>query len=227
VAVALAVLSLIGDVVPEGLRWSVVLASLGLLVYRLTLVDSEVDVEAVLRSRLAYEEVTFPSRLRGARTVWIFGPSAVNLLSGTAANELHRTVLSRADGLLRVLVLDPGATDAVALASRQLDDGLDHPAKPLAAGLADTLDLLTTIETWRKQGDFEYRLAPLNPGFSILAIDPKEKQGVIIVEFHGCHNESTESRMHIELGRRSSEHWYEYWIDQFEALWEMSRRQHD
>ena len=222
-AILLATLSLFGDLVSTNVRWSVALAALGLLVYRITLPDAPGDFDAVLRSRIAFEDTTFVSRLRTARTVWVFGPSAVNLLSGSMANELRRTVLSRNDGSVHVAVLDPAAAEAVALAARHLDEALDYPTKKLPQALADTVEQLANVASWDTPGTFEYRLADFNPGFSLVAVDPRSRQGTLIVEFHGYHNESTESRMHIELRRRDSEHWYEYWTDQFETLWEASR----
>jgi len=222
VAMVLAVLTLLGKG-DDDLRWSAVLAALAILVYRITLPEARGDVDAVLQSRVAFNDTTFASRLRSARTLWVFGPSAINVLGGSTGNELRRTILARADGMVRVAVLDPDAPEAVALAARQLDEALDYPMKSLAASLADAVLQLDTIAAWDTPGSFEYRFAGFNPGFSLIGIDPESRDGVLIVEFHGYHNESTESRMHVELTRRASQHWYDYWLDQFQSLWNAAR----
>jgi hypothetical protein len=46
---------------------------------------------------------------------------------------------------------------------------------------------------------------------------------VVIVEFHGFHNQVTNTRMHIELRRADSEQWYAYWLEQFERIWQAAR----
>jgi len=223
VAVLLAALSLFGGLVDEDVRWSVVLAALGLLVYRLTLPEPAGDADALLLSRTAFEETTFASRLRTARNVWIFAPSAANLLTASTADELRRTVLARSDGAVRIAVLDPAATSAVDLAARQLDDAVDFPMQKLREALATTESRLAAMSEWEVPGSLAVRYAAYSPGFSLVAVDPYEKHGVLIVEFHGFHNESTGSRMHLELHRRDTEHWYAYWTDQFETLWSASR----
>ncbi len=43
------------------------------------------------------------------------------------------------------------------------------------------------------------------------------------VEFHGFHNQVTNTWMHIELTRAESEQWYGYWIEQFERIWQAAR----
>lgn len=222
VALALALLTLLGGG-SDDVRWSVALAALGILVYRVTLPERTGDVDAILQSRAAFADTTLSSRFREARTLWVFGPSAVYVLGGSTGSVLRKTILARPDGVARVAVLDPEATDLVALTARHLDDGLDYGMKRLPEALAETVTLLERIAGWDTAGSFEYRYAPVNPGFSLVGIDPEERHGVLIVEFHGFHNESTESRMHIELTRPLSEHWYAYWLDQFTSLYQTSR----
>ena len=223
IAVVLAVLSLVGDVVSEDVRWATALAALGLLVYRETSPEEVSNLDAFLHSRVIFDDTTFGSRLRTAKAVWVFAPSAVNLLTGATADDLRRTVLAQPDGVVRIAVLDPKATAAVELAAQQLDGKVDFQVHDLPQALDSTLARLRSVSAWETQGSLEYRFAAFNPGFSLVAVDPYEKTGVLIVEFHGFHNESTASRMHIELRRSMSEHWYEYWIDQFEHLWDSSR----
>jgi hypothetical protein len=223
VSIVFAGLSLLGDLAGDDLRWAAVLAALGLLVYQVTLPDEIGDLDRVLLTRAAFGDTTIGARLKDARVLWVFAPSAVNLLTPTTADDLRRTVFARPDGVVQIAVLDPSAPAAVALAARQLDDNTDYPAHELTAALDTTVARLTVIAGWNTPGGLDLRFAAFNPGISLVAIDPHDKDGVVIVEFHGVHNESDVSRMHLELRRRMSEHWYDYWIDQFEHLWAAAR----
>jgi hypothetical protein len=41
----------------------------------------------------------------------------------------------------------------------------------------------------------------------------------VLVEFHAYKNLATPNRMNLELTRKTSERWYDYWYEQFEAMW--------
>jgi hypothetical protein len=222
-SVALAVLSLVSDLVGEEIRSAVVLAALGLLTYQIALPERSHDLDAVLHSRASFDDTTFNSRLTNASEVWIYGPSAINLLSVDTADYMRKTVLARRDGAVRVMVLDPSDREVVALAARQLDDSTVYPTVDLERALDMTVDKLEMMDTWSVSGDFQYRYLPFNAGFSMVAIDPHLRHGLLIVEFQAFHNESTASRMHLELTRQSSERWYVYWRNQFEHLWNAAR----
>ena len=221
VSLCLTVLSLIGDIVGDDVRWSVVLAALTLLVYRITVADPD-HPDTVLRDRTAFDRRPFASRLGDAREVWIFGPAATNLLTEETANHLRSTVLRRKNGLVRVIVLDPSDTAAVEIASRQLDESLDYPVGSLRRALPEKVGLLELMSRWDVAGELAFRFAPYNPGFSLVAVDPSDADGTVMVEFHGFHNESTASRMHIELTPAESARWFAYWVDQFEHMWKAS-----
>lgn len=217
-----AVLSTVGDVLPEDVRWAALFAGVGLLVYRLTLPGEAAGAQPLL-DRVSFDDVPFISRLDRAREVWVFAPSAVNLLNPRTCHALRATVLAKPDGIVRVVLLDPDQPDGVRLAARQLDDAVDYPIQQLRPALQTTLDQLRTMRSWPVAGSLAYRLLDFSPGFSLVAIDPSERHGKIIVEFHGFHNESTLSRMHIELGRAQSRHWYTYWLDQFDHIWQAAK----
>ena len=220
IAFALAVLSLIGDVVPDYLRWAALLAGVGLLVLHVTIpTPSEGVADELLRDRFAFDAEPITDRLKGAKEVWIFAPSAVNILSVHNCEILRTGLLKRSDGTVRVVVLNSGNDDAVRLATLQLDDSLDYPMQDFGDSLRTTMRLLGTMASWQVSGSFEYRFIDYNPGFSLVAIDPSTRDGRLIVEFHGFHNEATSSRMHIEISRKQSDHWYAYWSDQFNRIW--------
>jgi hypothetical protein len=218
-ALVFAVLSLIGDVLPDGPRWAALLGGVGLLVYRITLPEHTGTAENLLGDRARFETTPFSSRLDRTREVWIFAPSAVNLLNPQNCEALRSKVLQRRDGVVRIVVLDPDQETSVRLAARQLDDSVDYPVQTLAPSLAATVRQLQLMTAWKVLGSIEYRFLDYNPGFSLVAIDPGGRSGKVIVEFHAFHNEATTSRMHMELSRADSERWYAYWTDQFDHIW--------
>jgi hypothetical protein len=223
VALIFAVLSIVGDVLPEDLRWAALFSGIALLVYRLTLPSDSGTADDLLLDRASFDDKPFTGLLDHAREVWIFAPSAVNLLNPRTCQALRSTVLNKTDGLVRIVVLDPDETEAIRLATKQLDDSIDFPMQRLGASLATTLEQLRLMRSWSVTGSLAYRLLDYNPGFSLVAIDPGHRHGKVIVEFHGFHNESTLSRMHIELTQSGSRHWYAYWIDQFDHIWQTAK----
>ncbi len=220
VAFVLAVVSVVGYG-SDQLRWTVVLAALGLLVLRISIPETspEASLDDVLRDRFAFDSVPLSDRFRDAREVWIFAPSAVNLLSTHNCQLLRNGPLSRDGGIVRVVVLDPSRDAAVDLATLQLDDSLDYPMQNFRTSLETTVGKLEVMTRWPVVGSFQYRMLAYNPGFSLVAIDPSARGGRLIVEFHAFYNEATSSRMHVEFTRKQSDRWYTYWSDQFERIW--------
>jgi hypothetical protein len=221
VAFVLAGLSLVTDIVPDQVRWAALLAGVGILVLRITIPESSArTIDDLLNDRFAFDANPLTDRLKNGKEVWVFAPSGVNLLSAHNCEILRTGPLSRTGGVVRVVVMDPAQEAAMQLARRQLDDALDYPVQDFKASLQTTVRLLSTMAAWQVNGSFEYRFLDYNPGFSLVAIDPSSRNGRIIVEFHGFHNEATSSRMHIEIARNQSDHWYGYWTDQFNRIWE-------
>lgn len=223
VAFVLAVVSVVGYG-SDQLRWTVVLAALGLLVLRISVPETgpEASLDELLLDRFAFDAVPLADRLRDAREVWIFAPSGINLLSSHHCELLRAGPLSRAGGIVRVVVLDPSRDAALDLATQQLDGALDYPMQNFRAALAATVGKLQVMARWPVAGSFQYRMLAYNPGFSLVAIDPSSRGGRLIVEFHAFSNEAASSRMHVEITRKQSDHWYTYWADQFERIWAAS-----
>jgi hypothetical protein len=220
VAFGLAILSLVPDLVPDALKWAAVLGGIGLLVLRITIPDTHAgSADELLNDRFAFDKTPFADRVEGASEVWVFAPTGINLLSAHNCELLRNKVLAKPDGMLRVVSLDQSNQLAVQLAVRMLDDSLDYPIQDFRDSLATTERQLRAMHTWKVRGSFDYKLLDYNPGFSLVAVDPTSRNGQIIVEFHGFHNEATSSRMHIELTRQQSERWYGYWTEQFQGIW--------
>jgi hypothetical protein len=221
IAFVFAMLALVGDILPERSSLAVLLAGVGLLVYRITLPDRQAGVaDDLLNDRTSFEDQPFPGRLRTAHELWVFAPAGVNLFSPHHCDTLRTTLMNDPNGVVRAVVMDLAEEAAVQLAMRQLDDSLDYPLQIFRSSLEATIQQLRRMAGWDVKGSFEYRLIGYNPGFSLVAIDPGSRNGVVIVEFHAFHNEVTTARMHIELTRSDSEHWYAYWLDQFDHIWQ-------
>jgi hypothetical protein len=219
-----AVLSMAGDILSDNARWAVLLIGVGVLVFRVTLPDHyDGSADDVLKDRTAFEDKPLSARLREASELWIFAPSAINLLPPQNCDTIRTTILAKSEGVVRVAVLDPAAETAVQFATRQLDDSLDAPSEVFRSSLDATVGQLQRMAAWQERGSFQYRLAAYSPGFSLVAIDPGARHGVVIVEFHGFHNQVTNTRMHIELTRAISEQWYLYWLGQFERIWQTAQ----
>jgi hypothetical protein len=222
-ALTFAVLSLLSAKVSDEMRWAVVLAGIGVLVFGMTLPPQEtINLDSHLHDRSRFDEAPLYKRLVSAHEVCVFAPSAANLLSAAHCDILRRTVLARPDGALRVVVLDPDNENAIQHAERFLDDTVDFPGQRLRESLATTLRQLTTMSRWSVPGSVSWRLADVNPGFSLVGIDMNTPTGVVIIEFHGAHNVAVVGRMHMEITRKMTDRWYSYWTDQFEALWAAS-----
>lgn len=223
IVVVFAALGVVGDVVPDGLKWSAVFAGLGILLLRMALPPRPAaTTDSVLVDREAFVNTPFSSRLRNAKQVWIFAPSAINLLSTENCTALREFVLDKGSGDVRIAVLDPGNTAAVDLAIRHLDAAA-YPLQSFREVLATSVKQLRKMAGWTVAGNFTYRFADYNPGFGLVAINPSHRDGRIIVEFHGYGTDSIGSRMHISLTRADSDHWFQYWLDQFEQLWKAAR----
>jgi len=222
-AFVFAVLSVISDVVPDDMRWAVLFAGIALLVYRLTLPGDAGAVDEVLLDRSSFDSMPFADRLAGAEEVWVYAPSAVNLLDLRTSEALRCKVLARKEGVVRIVVLDPDQPEGVRVAVKQLDQSVDYPVHRLESSLVRTIEQLRLMMAWPVPGSLRYRLLDYNPGFSLVAVDPGRRHGRVIVEFHAFHNETTTSRMHIELSRSDSPRWFAYWVDQFDLIWHAAR----
>jgi hypothetical protein len=219
VAFVFAVLTLIGADLPNGIRWSLVFAALGLLVLRSAVaVSPSSPVEEAFLDRTAYVANPIADDLLTAKEVWIFAPTAANFLTAERCELLRKGPLNRADGSVRVVVLDESDPGRLEMLAEQLDQLLDFPVQEVTDDLRQTHQRLRAMAGWRLNGTFAYGTLPFSPGFSIVAIDPASAGGHVIVEFHGFHNDTITSRMHIRL-TRANLRWYLYWLDQFDAIW--------
>jgi hypothetical protein len=207
-AVILAVLGVLDDAVPDDWKLAAILAALALLVFNSTRPERDlVDLDTVLLDRQSFG--AFQEVIRGKKTLWIYGPSAINVLRDSP--HIKRELLDRG-GEVRVIIQDLGAAEGMGILAEQIDKTID-----LENSIRMSMDILKGMKKW---GNMEYRLLPFNPGFSLVVVDPDGRDGKVIVEFFGYNNELITERMHIEITRQQSQHWFEYWAKQYEIMWE-------
>lgn len=210
-AAALIIFTIVGSPSPRVFN-AVTLACLAFLVFSTTrqrAASQAGGVAEVLRDRDSY--ASFEQLLEGATELWMYAPSAVNVLR-RHGGDLRRWLA--AGGRARVVVHDPAA-GAIDTLVTQLDEDNDL-GNDLTASL-DSLDKLAAT------GRLDYRLLALNPGFSLVVVNPRQRGGRLVVEFHGFQDESISDRMHVEVRRSESTHWFAYWAGRFEAIWAASR----
>jgi hypothetical protein len=211
-AAALTIFTIVGSPSPQ-LFDAVALACLAFLVFSTTRQQAASQagggLAGVLRDRDSY--ATFEQLLDGATELWMYAPSGVNVLR-RHGGDIKRWLA--AGGRARFVVHDPGA-GAIDTLATQLDEDNDF-GKDLTASL-DSLDKLAG------SGGLDYRLLSLNPGFSLVVVNPRQRGGRLIVEFHGFQDESISDRMHVEIRRSGSTHWFDYWARRFEAIWAAAR----
>lgn len=213
-AIVLAVIGIVDDIVPDSVKFAAILAALALLVFKTTTPEKQtVDLDAVLMDRQSYGP--FREFIQGAQVLWVYGPSAVNVLR--SAPDIKREVLDRG-GSVRVLIQDPDSSMGMDVLVRQLDKFYD-----LADDIKTALRTLDNMQSWQTAGKVEYGLVPYSPGFSLLVVDPDGRDGRLVVEFYGYENEQIIDRMHITITRQQSQYWFEYWAAQFEMMWQSRR----
>ncbi|RMG84878.1 MAG: hypothetical protein D6712_10485 [Chloroflexi bacterium] len=198
---------------PEDLQLTALLMGVTLLVFNLTRRDrTNIDLDSVLKDRQSLPD--FREYIKGGKDLYIYAPSAVNVLARSP--DIEREILQRG-GKLRVVLQDPNAKNNIAI----LQDQLDHMAKLLEADIERSVNILEGLK--QRGWDVEYRFLQYSPGFSLVLINPDERDGRAVVEFFGISNDQITDRMHISIEREESTYWLEYWERQFNIIWDKAR----
>lgn len=217
VAAILALIGLIDDIVPMSVKLSAILGALALLVFNITRHESEGGIEDYLHQRK--ELGPLAARLAGTQKVWIYAPSAANILNPDNLSALQNNILNDPHGELRITIQNPDAAHTVAVLKHQLDNIVSFQDQDLLEEIQNTRTRFSRIERWEKKAKFEYRQLDFSPGCSIVIIDPHRATGVAIVELYGWRLNSVAERMSVEIAAAESPRWFEYWVNQYEALW--------
>jgi len=208
-AIGLAVAGVINDALPINWLLGVLLAGVSLLVFKSTEPPEEkVDLDSVLQTRQSYGP--FREFIQGGRTLWIYGPSAVNVLSQSP--DIQREILGKG-GEMRVILQDPQAQATMEMLHRQLDE----MHRLLEMDIERSRQILSGLAGQYK---VEYKLLNDCPGFSLVIVDPDRREGRIVVEFFGFNSDLISDRMHITITRQQSNYWFDYWVRQYQKMWD-------
>jgi hypothetical protein len=190
----LTVFNLVGDP-PGRVIESAILAFLAFLVFWTIGVrrggDVQASLDTVLRNRESYRG--FDELLDGANELWLYAPTGVNVMLRYAAG-IRQWVAKRARA--RVVLQDPSAVTVDAVRA-QHDPHTDFDTS-LTASLA-------TLSKLASSHGVDFRLLPFNPGFSLVVVDPNERGGRLIVEFHEFCDASISERRHVDIRRSQPE----------------------
>jgi hypothetical protein len=209
IALILAVAGVVDDAIPENWKMATILAALALLVFNSTRPESDLaDLDAILQDRSDFG--AFHDLIRDARELWVYGPSAINVLRDVA--YIKREILDRG-GKVRILIQDIHNREGMAFLHDQIDQTTD-----LENSLKMSLDILRNMSKW---GSVEYRVLPYCPGFSVVIVDPSHgDRGKMVLEVLGFRNDLIADRMHMEITPDQSRHWFEHWVKQYEVMWD-------
>jgi hypothetical protein len=214
-AIILAVIGIIDNVVSIEVQIAALLAGMAILVLRsIEARDKQIDLDGVLRDRQSFTALR--DFIRGGKEMWVYGPSAITIMNSAA--ELELEILQRG-GKLRVLVQDPQEEASVKVLHAQLDNRRSHL---LLTDIEQSVRVLESIR--RDHANVEYGFLPYTPGFSMIIIDPNGRNGRAVIEFFGFSNSLITERMHILIRREQSNYWFEYWAKQYEHMWNAARK---
>lgn len=208
IGVVLLFLDIIGnDFVTTDVKLTVMIAALVVLVFRSTKPEeTEIDLDTVLLDRQSYGP--FREFITDARELFIFGPSAINVLRDPSWMD----ILERG-GKVKVIIQNPNETHTMNQLKQQLDQIFN-----LENDIKQSVDILRRIR--RMHEKLEFRFIDYNPGFSMTVVDPDGRNGHLVIEFFGYQNPNIKSRMHINIARTQTAFWFEYWEAQFRTMWD-------
>jgi hypothetical protein len=165
---------------------------------------------------LAVKAPPLDDELRAADDIGLVGVTlsrTVRELAGTLERRL------RAGATLRVVVIDPDSAAPLDAVARTL--GITSPDlyRPRIAATIEILNHLASRSGGA--GRIEVRLLPFVPAFGMYLIDPREWDGRVFVELY--QHRSLEPNPCFALRSERDRHWYTFFVNQFDVLWDSAR----
>lgn len=219
-SVALAILGVFG-VIQTTILSAGILATLSVLTYTMlttrrlmhdvsqTITSLQSVADIGLKDREALSPLK--ERMAGVNTIWLLGPSLVNLWP---PNDHFFFEKVRNGGEIRLLISNPESLHLPIIAEqvRRRPDSLK-------------MDIRKTLDTCRElvqgglgTGKFDVRMTEMIPGYSMVVSDPSKPSGHIMVEFLGYRSHLDE-RPHLELDVSKHHHWFNFYFNQYNELW--------
>jgi hypothetical protein len=129
---------------------------------------------------------------------------------------------------VRILIIGETLPILTMAAQRSEDAGnTSYYRKRLATALDDIIYLQRNVtEASRNQektahsiGSLQIRVLSYAPSFSIISFDPDQKQGIAFVEIYP-HHTGYNNTPQFQLTPEKDGEWYQYFTNQFEAMWQ-------
>jgi len=221
-SLTLAILGVIG-IIQASILSAGILATLSILTYStlttrravndfshvITSLQLQLVADIGLKDRDAFGPLK--ERMAGVSTVWLLGPSLVNIWPPNDHIFFEKV---RNGGEIRLLISNPESSHLSILA-----DQLKRHSDSLKADIKTTLHICRElIQGGLGAGKFEVRLTEMIPGYSMVISDPSKPSGRVMVEYLGYHSRLHE-RPHLELDVSKHRRWFDYYLDQYNELW--------
>lgn len=181
----------------------------------LSRIEYSQGAQAFLKDRHALKSI--PERIAGAYDIRFCGISLINILQ-QYGDYLREEVLPREGVHIQLLVIDPDCEEAVKVAARCTDRKPNRIKEEIEISISIIKEIVNKGDY---NGTIEPRLMRLAPSYSMVLVDPKKSHGEILVEFIG-YSPDPIKRPHIMLTRRVDCPWYEYFLKQYENLYDRS-----
>ena len=96
-------------------------------------------------------------RLKGAKELYIYAPSAANILNSDRLEAIRNEILSKKDGELRVIIQNPEKKEALDILIHQLDQSVDVQYQNLTEEITRTLNQFRLIKNWNNLGKSQFK----------------------------------------------------------------------
>ena len=156
------------------------------------------------------EKISIEPLLNQAKHIGFVGASLSRTLRDYS-NTLERRLSE--DAVVRAILMDPASTapDQAVLRSKGIRNRQFY-----IDSLRPSLERIGTLST--RSQSVELGLVPYKPAFGMIAIDPDEPSGIIIVEMYAHHSDSFAPT--FELRPNRDPRWYQFFHQQYNVLWE-------
>jgi len=219
VAIVIAVMNLLGNT-PKSVLDSLILAVLALLVssalgvrHRLENLKQQIfqTTKGIdFKDRRQQHEVPFDKRFADAKNIDLHGYSLNSLVASYLGflNEKAATGCK-----MRIILLDPEST------TPQIVSYLTEAGSLLTNDIQRSVEGLKNLLSTR---NVEIRFTTTPTPFGLAIKDSKKANGSVDVDLY-AYRVSALDRPKIIISKEIDKHWYEFFVQQFEKLWEDAR----
>lgn len=174
------------------------------------------NIGALLLDRDDY--ISFKDLIGPAHKIYLVGPTLVSLFNGYS-DYFRDTKLRGHGATIQAVILDPQGPAVESAANC-----INQPLEKIKAEIENTKLSVGSILAYKdglKNGKIELRTLSTSLNFSMVLIDPDMPNGKIFVEFLGYHA-GLRNVPHIELIRSRDEKWYQFFLQQYNHIYEDS-----